>query len=252
MRGAKRDTMATKTAPNVQGKDPCIRCLFGVGYGVWTVARMVRVSKTTLLRWRAHNGVGANPRRRKSDEAVMRSAAKNIARIRRIKNTCPIEGEKQFQRDRMTFRGRLTNHRAIEAAIARRALIDPADERKATADRYKARYHGSVEFRLKEILRRRTNKVVRRGDRYARAYLAWLGCSPLEFKAHLEGKWEPWMRWENYGHGKGKWAVDHVQPCASFDLTQESEQRKCFHYSNMQPMCWMKNLLKGDKVPSQL
>ncbi len=42
------------------------------------------------------------------------------------------------------------------------------------------------------------------------------------------------MNWENYG--KFGWHIDHIIPCDSFDLTKEEEQRRCFHYSNLQPL----------------
>ena len=49
------------------------------------------------------------------------------------------------------------------------------------------------------------------------------------------------MAWDNYGtgqNGKGtqEWQIDHIKPCASFDLSKESEQKKCFHYTNLQPL----------------
>jgi len=56
------------------------------------------------------------------------------------------------------------------------------------------------------------------------------------------------MTWDNHGtghNGKGmkEWHIDHIKPCASFDLSKPSQQRKCFHYSNMQPL-WAKDNLK--------
>jgi hypothetical protein len=49
------------------------------------------------------------------------------------------------------------------------------------------------------------------------------------------------MSWSNYG----KWHVDHIKSCASFDLSKEDEQRKCFHYTNLQPLWAEENLSKG-------
>jgi hypothetical protein len=68
-----------------------------------------------------------------------------------------------------------------------------------------------------------------------------VGCSANELKAHLESQFKPGMSWDNYG----KWHVDHIKPCASFDLTQEEEQRKCFHFTNLQPLWEYENLSKG-------
>lgn len=32
----------------------------------------------------------------------------------------------------------------------------------------------------------------------------------------------------------GRIHIDHIKPCALFDLTDLEEQRKCFHFSNLQ------------------
>ena len=50
------------------------------------------------------------------------------------------------------------------------------------------------------------------------------------------------MTLENYGDF---WHIDHVKPCASFDLNDEEEKMKCFHYTNLQPLWGRENLTKG-------
>jgi hypothetical protein len=51
------------------------------------------------------------------------------------------------------------------------------------------------------------------------------------------------MSWENYGR-KG-WEIDHVRPCASFDLTRHEEVLACFHYTNLRPLWSVDNKRKG-------
>ena len=58
------------------------------------------------------------------------------------------------------------------------------------------------------------------------------------------------MTWDNYGIGKHKWCIDHIKPCALFDLLLPKEQKKCFHYSNLQPMWASENSSKIDKLPN--
>ena len=42
------------------------------------------------------------------------------------------------------------------------------------------------------------------------------------------------MTWEN--RGKEGWHLDHIVPCAYFDLSDLSQQKICFHYTNIQPL----------------
>jgi hypothetical protein len=51
------------------------------------------------------------------------------------------------------------------------------------------------------------------------------------------------MTWENHG----SWHIDHRIPICSFDLKEEEEQKKCFHYTNLQPLWAAENLSKGGK-----
>jgi len=75
--------------------------------------------------------------------------------------------------------------------------------------------------------------------------LELLGCSIEEFKSHIELQFKEGMTWDNHGHYT--WHIDHIRPCASFDLTDPKQQKMCFHYTNMQPLWWIDNLKKGDR-----
>jgi hypothetical protein len=101
-----------------------------------------------------------------------------------------------------------------------------------------------INFRIKDNMRARLNLAIRNSPK-AGPTMNLVGCSVDDLKAHLESQFTDGMSWDNYGlHG---WHVDHIKPCASFDLTLESEQKLCFHYSNLQPLWAEDNLRKSDK-----
>ena len=51
------------------------------------------------------------------------------------------------------------------------------------------------------------------------------------------------MTWENHG----EWHIDHIKPCASFNLFDPKQQIMCFHYTNLQPLWAEENLSKSNK-----
>jgi len=99
-------------------------------------------------------------------------------------------------------------------------------------------------FRLTSNLRRRTLLALK-GKNKSASTMVLLGISNIEFLwVYLEKLFKPGMTRENHG----KWHVDHIKPCSSFDLTKASEQRECFHYTNLQPLWARENLAKGSKI----
>ncbi len=72
-----------------------------------------------------------------------------------------------------------------------------------------------------------------------------LGCSMNDFILYIESKFQVGMTWENYGSA---WHVDHIMPCAIFDLTKPEHQRRCFHFSNLQPLFAVDNIRKSDTI----
>tara|TARA_R110000868_G_scaffold56396_1_gene174514 strand:- start:90 stop:761 length:672 start_codon:yes stop_codon:yes gene_type:complete len=84
-----------------------------------------------------------------------------------------------------------------------------------------------------------------RGKAKAGHSLELIGCTPDFLRQHLENLFDIGMTWKNYGHGHGKWCVDHKRPCASFDLSKPIQQKKCFHYTNLRPLWFIENIIKG-------
>jgi hypothetical protein len=93
-----------------------------------------------------------------------------------------------------------------------------------------------IRGRLRDVMQcRRPGKI----DEY-------VGCDLDHLRDHIQSKFKFGMDWEN--HGLFGWHIDHIRPCASFDLTQPGEIEKCFHYTNLQPLWWYENLSKGSKI----
>lgn len=111
-------------------------------------------------------------------------------------------------------------------------------------ERYNQKYHSDLEFKITCALRRRVLTALKNNSKHKPA-IDLLGCSIASLKSHLESKFKPGMTWENYGI-KG-WHIDHIRPCASFNLTKPEEQNKCFHYTNLQPLWAKENYSKGVK-----
>ena len=69
-----------------------------------------------------------------------------------------------------------------------------------------------------------------------------LGCTDVELFFRFEAMFKEGMHEGNYGT---EWEIDHIRPICSFDLTREEDLRKCFHYSNLQPLWKEENWMKG-------
>lgn len=107
----------------------------------------------------------------------------------------------------------------------------------------------NLNFRIACALRGRLIQALK-GAKKSKSALRLLGCSLASFKLYIESKFESGMSWKNHGRGEGKWHIDHEMPCAIFDLTKPEHQRRCFHFSNLQPMWGTENLRKNCKVLS--
>ncbi len=114
----------------------------------------------------------------------------------------------------------------------------------------KKRRKTDINFKLRCDLRSRVLSALKSNKKSA-STMELLGCSVQFAREHLESQFTERMTWNNHGtghHGKGmqEWHIDHIKPCASFDLSKPEEQRKCFHYTNLQPLWATHNLLKSD------
>lgn len=97
--------------------------------------------------------------------------------------------------------------------------------------------------RIRCYLRNRVYGALK-GNRKTGSTMELVGCSVPELKKYLAEKFKAGMSWDNYG----RWHIDHIRPCASFDLSDPEQQKACFHYTNLQPLWAKDNLSKGAKL----
>ena len=110
---------------------------------------------------------------------------------------------------------------------------------------YQKEYRKRPHVRVYRLQAKRMRRLIKdAGKKKSLKTTKYLGCNVRELMSHLENQWSPGMSWDNYGtHG---WHIDHIRPCASFDLSDEEQQKICFHYTNLQPL-WAEDNLKKSK-----
>ena len=107
------------------------------------------------------------------------------------------------------------------------------------------RLKNDIAFKLQFLCRKRLYKAIKAQNKTKLdKTMSLVGCTPNELKAYIESKFDGNMNWENYG---SYWHIDHIKPCASFDLSNIEEQQKCFHYTNLQPLEAKENMRKGKR-----
>jgi len=109
------------------------------------------------------------------------------------------------------------------------------------------KWKNDKQHRLKSILSHKVRQGIKRygnGKKYFSS-LELIGCSIPELINKLESEFIDDMNWSNYGI-KG-WHIDHIKPLCSFNLSIMEEQKKCFHYTNLQPLWATDNIRKGGK-----
>ena len=112
---------------------------------------------------------------------------------------------------------------------------------KGKTARASVRYREDPVFRLVRNLRRRVSlALTSQSTTKDETTLKLVGCTLEHLIKHLESQFKEGQCWANYG----QWHVDHIRPCASFDLACPLQRKECFHWSNLQPLWGHENLAK--------
>lgn len=121
------------------------------------------------------------------------------------------------------------------------------NNRQKITEHEKHRISTDENFKIRKLMRSIVIRAVKRVSKNNVKYsstVTQIGCDDTFFKHYIEKKFKPGMSWSNHG----EWHIDHIKPCASFDLTDPEQQKLCNHYSNLQPLWKNENLKKRDKT----
>jgi len=106
---------------------------------------------------------------------------------------------------------------------------------------YNGKRREDVIFRIIDNLARRVARLVKNREY---SHMQLIGCKSEELKKYLSERFTDGMTFENYGN----WEVDHIMPISSFNLSNESELKKCFNFTNLQPLWKIDNRKKSNKM----
>ncbi len=187
--------------------------------------------------------------RQKRRAAGQKWRAKNKERIRAYNakwredaRADPVKWEKLNQDARRRTR-EWTKKNPERSKDAIRRWSKTANGRAASAAKERRARATNPVVAIKHRLRARIALALKRKEHKSASTEALLGCSFVDFKLHLESLFVGGMSWDN----RSEWHIDHIRPCASFNLLDPEQQRRCFHYTNMQPLWKQDNLSKGDR-----
>ena len=107
------------------------------------------------------------------------------------------------------------------------------------------KYYSDIQYKLSENLRSRLRRAIKNNQRAGSA-VKDLGCTIGELKQYIESLFTGGMTWDNWTN-RG-WHIDHKIPLDLFDLSDREQFLKACHYTNLQPMWWLENLEKSNKI----
>lgn len=171
---------------------------------------------------------------------------KNKERLNPIKL---LKGREHYQKNKTRINSKTRewqkrNRERVRRAQAKFVTANP-QRIKEINEKSRLKRMANPFFRLQQNFRGRIAAAIRRNGKKCARTAEILGCSLDDLRRHLQEKFRPGMTWENYG---SVWHVDHIMPCAAFDFSKPDHQRRCFHFSNLQPLFAKENIAKRDKI----
>lgn len=189
--------------------------------------------------WVDENREYLNAYRRARQSKDTEFVGKNKSRTRQTHEECV---EKRKNQARAYYRRTADQQKAYRKEYN-------ATHKKENAQRKARQEREHINYKIANRLRARTRLALRAQSSQKQYTLnEFLGCTPEFLRHWIEQQFRDGMTWDNWGLGDGKWHIDHIRPCASFDLTDPEQQKQCFHYTNLRPLWAIENLSKGGKL----
>lgn len=168
---------------------------------------------------------------------------------RKNRSTCISKAKEYAQTHREERRAYLAayklKHMDRIRMLARARSQTPRGKQRARLARLRRQNILALRFR-DAFSRNLARRLAQYGLKKQNTTCKMIGCSMEHLIRHLERQFTAGMTWENRGL-KG-WQIDHMIPCKAFDLADATERRKCFHWSNLQPLWGNDNRTKADKI----
>jgi len=122
------------------------------------------------------------------------------------------------------------------------------DNREMYARNKRLRWKEDVGFRVVQLLRNRVYLVLKRNTKSVPT-MELVGCTIDFLKKHLQSTaiLNGYKNFDINNYSGKEYHIDHIIPCASFNMEDIGQQRLCFNWSNLQILDRIQNCRKGTK-----
>jgi hypothetical protein len=109
------------------------------------------------------------------------------------------------------------------------------------------KYRSNSKFKIKKLLSGRVRSAVK-GKAKSSKTMDLIGCDINHLMNHLQKTADqnyPELDFDVNNYSGKEWHIDHIKPCASFDMLSAEQQQECFNWKNLQILTAKDNIIKG-------
>ena len=156
------------------------------------------------------------------------------------KNCCKLYNQDFYLKNKEQIKGQSQNYRKKYPTYFKNYYLkNKMKIIKSNINYTKQRLKNDIKFRVVHNLRHRITDFLK-GNSKSLKSMFLIGCEIDYLIYHIQRQFSKGMNWDNYG----EWHIDHIKPCAKFDLSDPEQQLICFNYTNLQPLWAIDNLRK--------